>query len=197
VIHLWTNVYDEPDEARRAELDEAARRRGAVWDVRAMTYDGGARPEFADIFRAASEAANPWEVSAILCADCYVDETIALAEQIRPDEVFCLSPYNDPNGTRLLYDNPKSQDGWIWRGKIVDLPAGMRIGQGAGEQRLAWELRARGRRLSNPSLSIHVWHLHSGTGPRAWESLPHAQGPKLGVPLSTLYERDRTICFAF
>jgi len=59
-----------------------------------------------------------------------------------------------------LHNPYRSQDAWIFRSPLSSFQCGFSLGVLGCDQRLAYEAQAAGLKVTNPCLSIRVWHLH-------------------------------------
>jgi hypothetical protein len=197
VITILTEWYIDTSEARQAEYVEALRLNcenphvEAVWlcgtppalavaptHPKIVLWNGGGRMTFKAFFDLASD-----ELAAKLCAvmnaDCYLDETAVLLDEINMQgRALCLTRWDVlPGGELRFVDNAGSQDAWIFL-PPVRLTAPFFLGIAACDKRVAWLLkRQAGLVLGNPSLSLRVCHLHASAkrnyDPRKRLPAPH------------------------
>lgn len=112
-------------------------------------------PTFAEMFSLCEDGVN-----VLANADILFDDTIALAEKIKPGEVYALCRWQ--NGSCWMRRD--SQDVWIirkaWKWPVVPHVGQHKIGLPGSDNRLAWELKQAGYRVLGPSSMIRCWHIH-------------------------------------
>lgn len=184
---LLVGFYEDADAARRAELIDSLRRNCANPDIdrvvvfieepvtadalrqrQALFAEGkirlvehGRRLGFADLFAYANAHLSGAAV-AIANADIFFDETLALLDRIRlPGQLLCLSRWDEQeDGSTRHFDNPSSQDAWIFEPPLPELACDFHLGVPGCDNRLAFEAERAGLLVSNPSRSLRAHHLH-------------------------------------
>jgi hypothetical protein len=96
-------------------------------------------------------------------SDIEFDETIKLAENIKEEEFYCLTRYED-NGLLHKYDDPylgsDSQDVWIWKNKCKIKNANFFIGIPGCDNKIAYMAETSGYKVKNPAYNIKTQHKH-------------------------------------
>jgi len=115
---------------------------------------------------------------AVANADIYFDETLAsLDEYDLTGKLFCLTRWDiQDDGSACFFDHPGSQDAWLFQAPFQKFPCDFYLGILGCDNRLAWEAANVGLEVSNPSRSIHVFHLHLSQVHR-YNSRQFMQGP--------------------
>ncbi|CAN5354886.1 hypothetical protein BH09BAC1_BH09BAC1_24330 [soil metagenome] len=190
---LITNWYHEPDEARRAELIYCLNRNlehryiGCIWllvegkpevpkhpkiRVRHFAY----RPLFKDMITLANEQPD---IVALANTDIYFDETLAMAQFIKPHECYALTRWDvDMRNALRFYGKKCSQDAWIFQPPLDITGGNYTAGKPGCDNKLAWEMAESGRRVTNPSKTIKSCHLHL-TNLRRYSRAEAVPGPYL------------------
>lgn len=182
---LLTGLYQDPDAGRRAELRECLRRNAdnelireihvfnedvASVDVKSdpvlslekiRLIQHGRRLMYRDLFNYANQNLGGRNV-VIANADIFFDESLALLESHDlSGKLLCLSRWDvRADGSTVFFEHPASQDAWIFRAPIRKFRNDFHLGLPGCENRLAWEAKHAGLKLSNPSRSIRANHLH-------------------------------------
>jgi hypothetical protein len=158
-----------------------------------MLFDGN--PTYGAFFNAINAVTKPDDINIISNADIIFDETIALTSQLKANECWALSRWEmridytkHPEQIQVYGD---SQDCWIFRGKIKPLSkSDFPLGKLGCDNRIAYEIQKAGYKISNPSKSVHTWHLHNsnvrGYDPKVRNEHTVVSQPYLNVPVSYL-----------
>ncbi len=96
-------------------------------------------------------------------SDIEFDETIKLAKNIKNDEFYALTRYE--NNIKLhKFDDPyqgqDSQDVWIWKDACKIKNANFTLGLPGCDNKIAYFAVVGGYKVKNPSLSIKTYHSH-------------------------------------
>jgi hypothetical protein len=180
---LYTTYYQEPNQARRAELDECLKRNLAsgLFDAVCVLSEGD-RPDiplywmetecqlkkqprrqtFHDLFQWARENADDETISVVSNSDVYFDDSLLLVEtQDMNQKCFALSRWDvGEDGSSSHWVAIDSQDCFIFKGKIPPIRADFCPGIPGVDNRLCYEIDLAGLEVSNPSRSIRAHHLH-------------------------------------
>lgn len=183
--NLFTTWYDCGNAERQAELDHCllANANSGLFD-KIITYglyyqkfDNHPKIVCLDCtsvkptYQRFITAINTYEwsenaINIIANTDIIFDETIKLADNMGVNDCYALSRWElKPDYTKHLTQIQvfgDSQDSWIFKGKIkpmeyCDFPIGTR----GCDNRIAYEIQKAGYKITNPSKSIHTWHLHN------------------------------------
>jgi hypothetical protein len=96
-------------------------------------------------------------------SDIEFDETIKLAENIKNDEFYALTRYED-NIKLHKFDDPykgqDSQDVWIWKDACKIKNANFSLGLPGCDNKIAYFAVMNRYKVKNPSLSIKTYHKH-------------------------------------
>ena len=96
-------------------------------------------------------------------SDIEFNETINLAENIKNDEFYALTRYED-NMKLHKFDDPyegqDSQDVWIWKDACKIKNANFTLGLPGCDNKIAYFAVMNMYKLKNPSLSIKTYHKH-------------------------------------
>jgi hypothetical protein len=100
----------------------------------------------------------------IFCnSDMEFDETLKLAQNIKEDEFYALTRYEDDMMLHKNTDPYKgydSQDVWIWKDKCKIKNANFFLGLPGCDNKIAYYAEQFGYKVKNPSLSIKTYHRH-------------------------------------
>lgn len=113
------------------------------------------RPTFRSFFNAINVITDDDDINIIANSDIYFKD---ISFTPRFNECFALTRY-EPT---FFLNRADSQDVWMFRGR-VNLPQYCDFGMGVPgcDNRIAYELRASGYEVTNPSLTIKTYHLHN------------------------------------
>ncbi len=176
---LLVGYYQERSPERAAELLACLRRNCSNDHIRAVhvflegdagpglqgaklrTIPFGRRVRFCDLFAYANRNLQG-QPTIIANSDIFFDHTLARLHGYDLDgKLLCLSRWDvDPDGTTRLYEQPWSQDAWIFRAPARPFQADWHLGLPGCENRMAHEARQAGMLLVNPSRTVHANHLH-------------------------------------
>jgi hypothetical protein len=160
-INLFINWFDST--IRPEEFDFCLKRNLSIFD-RVINLNG--YPTFTEFFNNASEYPN--DVNVIANLDIYFDDSIELAMDIKEKEIYCLTRQEDIGNGRIITFAEKtgghpgewSQDAWVFTGiNNVDLP--FLLGSRGCDNHIAWYFNQLGYKVTNPSKSIKIMHLHN------------------------------------
>jgi hypothetical protein len=210
-MHLLVGHYQDPSPARQAEYLEclrrnahnigisritvlieddatvtAMRRKDPVFSQRKLRFVPlRRRVLFSDFFAYANDNLRDCLVS-IANADIFFDETLALlADMPMTGQMLCLSRWNETPAGPVHFDQPNSQDAWIFEAPVPHIDCDFPLGKLSCDSRLAYEAEKAGLVLSNPSKSVRARHLHS-SGACSYSELDRLKGPSRFVPSSFL-----------
>ena len=106
--------------------------------------------------------------------DIYFDDTIALAKDIKENECYALSRWDEKGGKLVPFHGTDTQDVWIFNNpKLKVGEYGM--GMPGCDNRIAKEILDAGYKITNPCLSIKAIHLHE-TGYRTYTAKDTVHG---------------------
>lgn len=185
--HIFENIYIFP-ENKRDKLIENDR-------IHIINYDK--RPTYRTVI---NEINNLFETkdsyNVIANTDIYFDDSLKLIEKINMDKV-CLAltrhesnPLHKENGPSIGADCRQSQDVWIIKGHIDNLPDNyfdFYFGLRGCDGRTNFTFRELGYKLYNPCLDIKVYHYHMSSV-RHHSEATRLIGDTLDVPLIRLEE---------
>jgi len=163
MFNLFINYYKEKSPVRQKEIDFCLTQNILNSKINTIIFNYQDRLNYGFYFYKANKITSPNDINIIVNSDIYLDETIVLAENIKPNECYALSRWDlKPNGTSVFFNRQDSQDAWIFKGHMnTNLKAEFPLGLCGSDNRLAYELNSVGYKMSNPSLSIRVHHSHS------------------------------------
>lgn len=172
--NLFISWYDELDAQRSDELVSCIEKNGQLFDNIFVLVESGyvptktnniiefpvsSRPTFRNYFEVINRVSGNDDINIIANSDIYFE---SLDFDVRHHQCFALTRYECATGAFL--NRRDSQDSWIFRGLIrnVDLMyCSFSLGRPGCDNRIAWELRNAGYEVTNPSLTIKTYHLHS------------------------------------
>jgi FkbM family methyltransferase len=220
-MFLLTGFYEDADPRRHGEFLECVRRNAANQRLGELHIfveqpDGldhlpaaypplagpkvrliahGRRVMYADLFAYAGRHLAGRRVI-IANADIYFDDTLAQLDGYDlAGKLLCLSRWDvQPDGSARLFEQPASQDVWIFLAPIPAFPCDFHLGVPGCDNRLAWEAECVGLAISNPARSLRAYHLHLSQVRRYGDS-QRLEGPLRAIPavfLETSYLRGPT-----
>lgn len=152
------------------------------------------KPTFEQFIQLVNKYATKDSINIIANTDIIFDESIKLADNMQTDECYALSRWELNSKREKIHQfnrlqiHGDSQDVWIFKGQIKPIEnSSFNIGTRGIDNRIAYEIKKAGYKITNPSNSIHTWHYHV-SGVRDY--IP-AQGyavpqPYLNVPITSL-----------
>jgi hypothetical protein len=146
---------------------------------------------FKELIKYANNLGNK-EIKIIANTDIYFNHTLAFANLIKFNEVFCLTRWDYVAKENLkFYANFKSQDAWIFRDILPESIGDYFMGIPGCDNRLANELEQNGFHILNPSFSIQAIHLHNTRLRNYNKSVDKVAGP-YSYPLPTGLSKIRS-----
>ena len=186
----WRKACD----GRLCELSDAHNERHRVIGKSSAIFDddSGRRATFASLVNFFSDEIIKNDITVLINADCYVDESIFDAALMGPDDFWCLTRRDKTPQGWQLWDVPYSQDAWVFRGPPKFKPEHLQFPPGTVgcDNVIAYQAREAGYRVSNPSRDVRVYHLHADVSKRSM--LPRLPGPYLFVKPHRLGEEPET-----
>lgn len=187
MIRLFINFYTDANPLRQLEINECLSRNMAnpmIDEIQKVICEG--RPTYAELFRLANEKIEENDITIIANTDIYFEEyDVALINYfLRPGTCFALSRWDKlPDGSVQLFDRADSQDSWIFKGPIKEIPdCDFTMGRPGCDNAICQRLEAAGYTIQNPSRDIKSIHLHL-TGVRNYSASQTVQQPyKLIAP---------------
>jgi hypothetical protein len=98
-------------------------------------------------------------ITVLANTDIYFNDTLALALNIKENECYALSRWDEKKGNLVPFHGADTQDVWIFNNpklKVGDYGMGMP----GCDNRIAKEILDAGYKITNPCLSIQAIHLH-------------------------------------
>lgn len=159
-LNLFVQVYDCGNEERQKELD-ACYRLNHKFKYFHKVFTITERLTYRELFELTKEYDDC--INVIANSDIFFDETILYSRFIQPDECYALSRWDyRPDGVAVLFDRKDSQDAWVFNGAVKHTHhSDFYLGTAGCDNRIAWELKAAGYKVLNPSKLIHAIHLHN------------------------------------
>lgn len=163
MIRLITPYYVDSNHKRQQEIEQCREKNKANSLINEYhNIERAERLDFAELFRVANNLiTNADDITIIANSDIYFNETIRLCEQIKENECYALSRWDETHRGLNLYNHADSQDVWIFRGTIKPIKEGVIMGKPGCDNILAFELTQLGYKVINPSLSIQAIHVHT------------------------------------
>lgn len=176
-MNLFVNYYIDPNEERQKEITTclyhnlmnkaitmvyafAKKEDQAFQDDNLFWVDHAGRPTFKDFFALINSVTNGNDINVIANSDIFF-----AWEEINANhnQCFALTRWDIlPDGSEKFYNNPGSQDTWVFRGPIKQVKGGDYTQGVAGcDNKIAWDLEQAGYKVSNPSKTIKTYHLHN------------------------------------
>jgi hypothetical protein len=189
-MNLFINTYQDKNPERQKELIACFEKNAAFGIFNIVQLNG--RPTFKDFFNDVNKITHPNDINIIANSDIYFFElNYDYFTALDHDTCYALSRWDvQQDGSAVHYNNPGSQDTWIFRGAIK-MVEGANFTQGVAgcDNKIAYLLQQAGYKVINPSLTIKTYHLHN-SGSRNYlrngkplYRLPH---PRITVPVISL-----------
>jgi len=126
-------------------------------------------------------------------ADIFFDESLGfLVNEFESKVVYCLTRWDYQEGSNpVFYENFKSQDAWIFRGKLPDNIGNYYMGLPGCDNRFAKELIDAGHKIQNPCLSVRAIHVH-GSNSRNYHKTSDRIFGEYAYPLPIEMKNHRT-----
>lgn len=160
MINLFFNYYKDANSNRQAELDKCVSKNFDNKLINCVMFESQNRLKYSDYFKFINSYTSGDDVNIVSNLDIYFDETVSLCNKIRPTEFYIMGRWDvDRLGNARHANRPDSQDAWIFRGKI-NIEADFYLGLPGCDNRLAYEAKKAGYKVTNPSVSIKIYHLH-------------------------------------
>lgn len=187
MIRLLINFYTDANPLRQLEIDECLSRNMAnpmIDEIQKVICEE--RPTYAELFRLANEKAQENDITIIANTDIYFEEyDVALINYfLQPDTCYALSRWDKlADGSLQLFDRADSQDSWIFKGPIKEIPnCDFTMGRPGCDNAICQRIEAAGYSVQNPSRDIKSIHLHL-TGVRNYNAAQTVEQPyKLIAP---------------
>lgn len=175
-IHLYINFYTDKNIERQKELDYCVNVNSTLNDIECVhiimddltkykyleqlypkvkLHLLQTRPMFYDFFSLANkESGNPRCINILSNTDIFFDSSLSLLKSFQwNNHVLCLSRQD------LMYE--KSQDTWIWQGKLnIPQHSKFYLGILGCDSVIANSFRETGYTIANPCFSILCHHVH-------------------------------------
>ena len=121
------------------------------------------KPQYRAMFEKINQLTGPDDINIICNSDIFFDDTILIAAQrLKHREVFALSRWDYINSQQIkLFDRADSQDTWIWKGYMQNVIGNFTLGKRGCDNRIAYEFKDAGYKVSNPSKTIKTYHVHN------------------------------------
>lgn len=183
MTNLFISLYNEKEPARRNELRTCLMNNlksgcfDAVWVIAEADGEGYAylqdisnlefnilpcnvRPTFETFFNAINTLSGADDINIIANSDIYFED---MPVKPLPHQCFALTRYEvEKNGSFRFLNRSDSQDSWIFNGKIRKPSySAYFLGTPGCDNRIGLELMRAGYEVTNPSLTIKTYHLHS------------------------------------
>lgn len=194
MIRLFLSYYQDKNQARQKELDECLSNNISnplideihllleypcdeeiINNEKIFKVHVKARPSYSVFFDYINTVARPEDISIIANSDIYFDETLSLLDKYTDKNVLALCRYDIKKDKAVFMNRWDSQDTWIFKGKIRQVPdSDFRPGYPGSDNAIANRLYRAGYNVINPSRTIKTYHLH--------ESQVHNYNPSDKIP---------------
>jgi SAM-dependent methyltransferase len=161
-IRLFYNYYEDKNVDRQREIDFCLQKNisNPLFDI--IILDSESRPTYNFFFDKINKLAEPNDISIICNSDIFFDGTIALAKNIGPKDVYALGRWEWKSDRDIQLRNIKNgQDAWIIKGKVENVNGDIQLGTYFCDNRIAFEFKTAGYKVSNPCKSIKAYHFHN------------------------------------
>lgn len=187
MIRLFYNYYEDKHPLRKREIDMCLQRNLSNKLITTVICESASKPTYKFFFDQINKVVSNDDISIICNSDIFLDDTIALVENIKPKQLYALSRWDWLGNDAVVrfFDRADSQDTWIVRGKVEDVFGDFTLGTRGCDNRIAYEFHKAGYAVSNPSRSIKTYHVHN-SGIRNYTFADVVPEPYLTIPPSSL-----------
>lgn len=185
-VRLFFNYYvDKSSASRSQEIDVCLQKNinNPLFDL--IIVESNDNPSFDLLFQKANLLSKENDINIICCSDIFFDNTVRLASNIKPKEVYALTRWEYGSDSRAIFSNLAGQDAWIFRGKVENVKGNFQLGKPGSDFRIAHEFQSAGYTVINPSGSIKAFHIHQ-SGIRHYTDNDKVEGPYLNVEPTNL-----------
>lgn len=181
MIRLFLSYYLDKNKDRQRELDECLFRNienplineihllleypsdeELITDKKIITAHIKSRPSYSvffDYINSINPAPN--DISILANSDIYFDDTLSLLGKYSDKQVLALCRYDIKDNKAVFMNSWDSQDTWIFKGKIRQVPdSDFSLGKAGCDNAIANRLERAGYSVINPSRTIKTYHLH-------------------------------------
>ena len=181
-INLYTTFYEEPNPERKQELLYCIKKNAECRSVDSLFILNEARnppliqsdkihyititnrPTYNDFFKFINEKTADENINIIANTDIYFDTSLDKLKELNLKN-HCLAltrwEINMENNTlELPADSYYCQDSWVFKGCIQNINGDIKLGMPGCDNRIAYEIKKAGYRISNLSISIKSYHVH-------------------------------------
>lgn len=207
MVNLFTTFYKENNLPRKSELLDCLTLnlectvidKIYVWlenleeipviSDKIITIPRTSRPRYSDFFKLINDITKIDDINIIANTDIFFKDDFELVKHINlKNRCLALTRWDVKEDMEAEFvGRVDSQDVWVFKGKIKDVTGDFYIGSLGCDNKIAYELQKGGYKLTNPSLTIKIYHLHlteyrPNLSAYTAEPLP---GPYLYIPITT------------
>jgi hypothetical protein len=157
-------VYDENHHGRKCELTDCFRRNVASGANVIVMDELNHRSTYQEYFDRINSITGPDDINIIANSDIYfLSEDLEKMKGLHYNQCYALTRWDIyPDGMPVFLNRVDSQDCWIFRGKVKNVPGAIfPLGVPGCDNKMALLLRDSGYVVSNPSITIKSYHLHN------------------------------------
>lgn len=171
---------------KRDRYDRYRKKFSVLRDSKVRMIDHGRRVTYREFFDYANRVA-PGQRVIVANSDIFFDDSLQRLDSVDlTGKLIGLTRWDIlDDGTARPYEDPYSQDAWIFRPPILPFFCDFHLGLPGCDNRLAWEAHHAGLKLLNPSRSVRANHLHL-SGVRRYSQAQRLKGELLSIPLIDL-----------
>lgn len=186
MIRLIYNYYEDRNKTRKKEIDFCLQRNLENPHLNVVIIETAEKPTYNLFFQKINELTEPDDINIICNSDIFFDDTIALASKMQHRQVYALSRWDYVNENNIkLFERSDSQDTWIVKGKVENVISNFTLGKKGCDNRIAYEFKNAGYRITNPSLSIKSYHVHN-SNVRNYSNRDIVPGPYHTIQITSL-----------
>jgi hypothetical protein len=186
MIRLFYNYYEDKNKTRKKEVDFCLQKNLENPYINVIIIETAEKPTYNMFFEKINDITKDDDINIICNSDIFFDDTINLINNMKQKEVYALSRWDWINENNIkLFNRQDSQDTWIIKGKAENIVGNFTLGKRGCDNRIAYEFKNAGYKISNPSLSIKTYHVHN-SGIRNYTHHDSVPEPYLLVELSKL-----------
>lgn len=178
MTRLFLSYYEDKNQARQKELDECLSKNivnplideihllleypcETINNKKIIKAHVKARPSYSVFFEYINSLTRPEDISILANGDIYFDDTLSLLDKYTDKQVLALCRYDIKKDKAVFMNSWDSQDTWIFKGPIRQVPdSDFQMGKAGCDNAIANRLYRSGYSVINPSRTIKTFHLH-------------------------------------
>jgi len=162
MINLIYNYYKTKEKARQKEIDFCLNKNLSNKFLNVIIIELQNNPTYNYLFKTINKITSDNDVNIICNSDIFFDESISLCNNIEQNECYALSRWDyESEHKSCFFNRSDSQDTWIFRGFVKNIDGNFCLGKPGCDNRIAYEIKKSGYKITNPSKNIKTYHVHN------------------------------------